>query len=170
MTVKSVKLAAPVERIRGGDIIISVTVNVTVDNQEYTLPGIYVHNGDLTNEQVPEATRKAIDSAIALLPTITNVESPMTSKTSGVIKHLLSEKVEAIREMKVKEKGSDIIPKLDKEVDESKQKIISELCEVMGIAPITIQGWTAIEALALHEELKSMSKKFEVQDDEAKGK
>lgn len=138
------EVVGPIERIRGGPI--SVTVNVTFRKGDLvrTIPGNYTCE---LSDDLPKGIINATLDAKNNLNKIYNLKG-----TEILVKELLQPKVAALE-------GD--AKTLSEPVHLNKQPKITELCEVIGIIPINIEGWTYGEALCLYEELKEMARKFE---------
>lgn len=166
---------SPIERIRGSnEVRVSIIATFSIAGIKYQVPGVSMTN---TIDNINEATKSALENAIQNVESLVEANSNISqvNNMSNIIKSLIQPSLKE-KENKMMDTINNDPKVLDKQrnidrlqgpADETRQTKINELCEVLGIEPIIVAGddpWSMLEALALIEELKLKTERFEVRD------
>jgi hypothetical protein len=175
MRLLSCVLDAPVERIRGSEKIrVSVRATFNVSGQEVAVSGLAVTSVD-SEVSLREAFKQALADAESNVKLILERNKKGEDELASLVKDLIQPRLEDKRTREKQKLENDprvvnmdeTIKKLNGPADENRQNTINDLCETLGIEPIIIIGenpWTLLEALALIEELKQRTTKFEARE------
>jgi hypothetical protein len=158
--ITSVTLPHPIERVRGGDIV--VTVNVTFNNST-TSPGFAVASSTST-EHLQEAYTKAVSSAVNLYNAIKGLKSPLEEIFVAQVSDFAKTKAQA--DVEAGSLSQDVFTKLTTEKpDFTKQDELNTLCDSLGMPRIDLttedSPWSMLDALAVIAALKRRVKPLE---------
>jgi len=156
--IKSIKLAFPIERMRGGPVVVGVHV-------EFQDGSLYA-GVSTTNEDTNDAIQEAMNSAVAKAENEHNLRAESTNILIQTVKEtaLPYVEMEFKRRIESKEIGTDQLELLYGAPDSNKQKELDELCNTLGIDKIDIKtlGWNMLETISCISALTKMVKKLEV--------
>lgn len=150
-------LASPVERVRGGNIVISMTC--TFDDRS-TFTGI----ASITDEKhMNDGKEAAIQNAI-------ETHNKFHSTTNKLHKFLREKIAMVDSELAKKDKTPEQVEKLNQLPPDERLRNLNEMCEALGIAPFQMKGedgsapWTVGEVIAMTLYFESLLKKMESRD------
>ena len=151
-----VKISQPIERIRGGEII--VCVEVEENGNSYSAFATTAENSE-------SSIQNAFDKAYSKCKTELEKISSTNVVLANTLIDLCSPKVVEQYTQLVDDKklSPDILKQLDSPCDEHKQKELNNLCEALGIDLIDAQtrGYTMLQVIALNSALNRMASKLE---------
>jgi hypothetical protein len=154
----SIVYASPIERIRAGKVVLSVTCQF--DNGKTTC-GFALADDD-TLEKLTQAQEEAIQRAIDLA---NSISQPTENLLVQVVKDLavpVMENQQKVRlsESKITEAQFNL---LYNPVDQNKQKELFNLCDALGITRIdaVALGWNMLDTVATIAALAKLAKRLE---------
>lgn len=164
-TLTSCVLAAPIERIRGGAIVVSLTCTFQVEGQTFLVSGVATSQKD-DESAILEARQRAIQDAINQIPNmgIEVISNTTPKEVVGLLRQFAETEVSRVVEEKRASGNTAQADKLDGPATPKVQQEISSLCESIGIASIPVldenEPFTLGMAIALKTELDKRVKRF----------
>jgi hypothetical protein len=155
-------LSSPIERIRGGNILITVTTTIkNTDNGKVSQVSGFTFIKEET--QALDGFNAAFDNSVANYNKLINTE---LKPISDILKTVLAPEAEVLKKETLANnpKNSQEIEKALKALPtEAKQKALDIICETHGIASINILdgSWTLLQAQALLAALEQKAKPLE---------
>lgn len=160
--IRAFSLSHPVERIRGGSILLQLGVSWEVwdDDQHCTLvdiPGVALVSDTLTPEALDEATQEALEfSRMQLTKVLSRASSLIQGDNApAVLRTLLTRRQE---EVKTHLSATVPVKTLDTESTDTQQQQMNRVCDTLGIQRIPLAGTTILEAAAMINELQFVAK------------
>lgn len=155
-------LAAPIERIRGGNICVQITAEFAVTTGSTTEFGISVPGVAIVQEEnkIQDGIKEAVNNAWRAVQDLVDLApKPVVSgANSGTVLRVMLEP--AIKQISAKS-TPDKLAEHNVPASAALQKRVTDLCQVLGIDPIEVEGqWTSMEVAALLLELNRASTKI----------
>lgn len=162
--------SAPLERVRGGNIVLQLECEWTLFDSKgeavrtLTCPGFAQTTDANLSAHVleglfTEAVEWSRNMVIARFVN-TELEKDIISGTRAkeVQKALLTRRQDIVRDKLIETLGNET--QLTQPATTIHQKTVNELCEVLGISRILIEGYTVLEAGAAITELQHLTKRL----------
>ena len=161
---------SPIERVRGGDIVIAMVCQFSVSGDVFQVTGISVTK-DSTQEAIRGAVKEAIEDAkdnLSLLGVVgtTGESTPVDNTTNVAILHaVVASEAEKVVESKRKT-TPEVADKLAGPATDVLQNEIDKLLDSLGVATIPLLGqdgskvWTLGEAISLRQALNDKVRMF----------
>lgn len=176
----SAMLAAPIERVRGGNIVVSMHCGFRVTNGE-TEDLLYVTGIASTSKDdlasIRAAHKEAIEDAkqnLALVGVVAGMSSRRSEVDTAIVHALANMDAEKAIKAKTDAGQTTVADKLAGPATDVLQKEIDQLLDTLGVQSIPILGqadgkeWTLGEAIALRMALNDKVKVF-IPDDKSRG-
>jgi len=149
-------LNSPIERMRGGDIVVSVTTTLEDNGKQYSISGFTTIS---ENAEIGNGFKLAFQNSLA---NFENLIKPFNS--TKVIKVLLKDQINKIAEEAIA-KNPNVKEALESPANQNKQNAINLVCEILGFPSINVmENYTMVEAQALLTALESQAKPLEAKE------